>query len=259
MIDLHAHILAGLDDGPADIETSVAMARTAVADGITRMVAAPHVDDGERRLTPTEMLTAVGDLNLALAREEIPLAVLPGGLLAVAVAVALDDGRLHAFSLGGGGCVLVETPSVETPGLEAAMADVRGRGFRAMLARPERSVPLQQNVDRLHALVGSGVLCAVDAGSLTGRFGDEVRETTIELFRRSLVHAVATDAHDNDQRAPRLSDAFGALETELPDVAAAAAYFTEEAPAAILAGRPLPPLPVARRRPRLRRLFGRRR
>jgi protein-tyrosine phosphatase len=196
VIDLHAHILPGVDDGAADLETSVAMCMTAVAEGIGTMAATPHVNR-DHPPDPKAMSYAVGTLNVALARMEVALAVLPGGEVEMATASELDDDTLQAFCLGGGHCLLLESPyggDFDLPWLDELIASLQERGFRPLLAHPERSPLFQADAGHLEALVERGVHCTVNAGSMTGRSGDAARDCAVELFRRGLVHAVSTDA-----------------------------------------------------------------
>jgi protein-tyrosine phosphatase len=259
VIDLHAHILPGMDDGAPDLEASIAMSMTAVAEGIEIVAATPHVNR-DYPPDPKAMAFAVGALNVALSRLEVALAVLPGGELAMATARELDDGTLRAFSLGGSNCLLLESPyGGELPWLEDLIGDLQERGFRPLLAHPERSPLFQEDLDRLSGLVDRGVLCTVNAGSMTGRSGDSARDCTLAMFRRDLVHAVSTAAHDNARRPPGLGNAFESLEPDLPGVSRLGAWCTSHAPAAILGGEPLPERPALAeaRRGRLRRIFSR--
>jgi protein-tyrosine phosphatase len=243
VVDLHTHILPGVDDGAPDIETSMAMARTAVADGIRIMVATPHVNF-EHKLEPGEVGRRVGELNLALAREGVPLAVLPGGEIALTRLTALEQDELRQVSLGAGPYLLVETPYAgAAPFLEDVLFDLDLRGFRTILAHPERCVMFETDRDRLARLVERGVLCSVNAGSIAGQFGRRVRDFTVHLFRDGLVHNVASDAHDDDIRRAELSWAFERLDGELPGISEQADWFTQAAPAAIVSGTSLPPLP----------------
>ncbi|MFL5887168.1 MAG: tyrosine-protein phosphatase [Thermoleophilaceae bacterium] len=257
VIDLHAHILPGLDDGAPDLEASIAMSMTAVGEGIGTVAATPHVNR-DYPADPQAMAYAVGALNVALARMEVALAVLPGGELAMATARELDGETLRAFCLGGGDCLLLESPyGGEVPWLEDMIGDLQERGLRLLLAHPERSPLFQEDPDRLARLVEGGVRCTVNAGSMTGRSGGPARDCVLELFRRGLVHAVSTDAHDNSRRPPRLREGFEALEPDLPGITEQIDWYTNDAPAAILAGDELPGRPKAARGGRLRRLFGR--
>jgi protein-tyrosine phosphatase len=257
LVDLHSHILAGVDDGAPDIETSIAMARTAAADGIRIMVATPHVSF-EYDHDPMDIGRRAGELNLMLARREIPLAVMPGGEVALTRLAALEPETLRMLTLGAGPYLLVETPYAGgAPFLEEVLFDLELRGFRTILAHPERCAMFDTDRDRLARLVERGVLCSVSAGSMAGQFGRRVREFTVHLFRNGLVHDVASDAHDNDVRRPELTWGFERLESELPGISDQAVWFTETAPSAIVSGRRVSeaPEPPAPRRPwqRMRR------
>jgi protein-tyrosine phosphatase len=250
LVDLHSHILPGVDDGAPDIEASIAMARTAAADGIRIMVATPHVSF-EYELDPMDVGRRVGELNLALARREVPLAVLPGGEIALTRLGTLEPEELRMLSLGAGSYLLVETPYAgATPFLEDVLFDLDLRGFRTILAHPERCAMFDTDRDRLTRLVERGVLCSVNAGSMAGQFGRRVREFTAYLFGAGLVHNVASDAHDNEVRRAELSWGFERLDDELPGIADQAEWFTETAPSAIVVGAQVPaaPAPPARRR-----------
>src|SRR5690349_12781422 len=145
------------------------MSVTAVEEGIGTLAATPHVNR-DYPADPQAMAYAVGALNVALARMEVPLAVLPGGEIALATARELDDETLRAFCLGGGNCLLLESPyGGEVPWLEDMLADLQDDGLRPLLAHPERSPLFQEDPDRLARLTDRGVCCTVNAGSMTGR------------------------------------------------------------------------------------------
>lgn len=259
MIDLHSHILHGLDDGAEDLAASLALALAAVADGTRRMVATPHVDF-KHEFDLAAILPRVGELNAALAREEIPLAVLPGAEIAIPRLAELDSDELARLVLGGGSCLLVESPySSSAPFLEDALFDAQVRGFTPVLAHPERSPVFQKDVERARRLVERGVLLSLDVGSLAGRFGSTVRTAAIELMHDELVHNIASDAHDLTRRPPGFSQALEEAEQDLPGIRSQMGWFVNEAPAAILSGQPLPdrPEPLKPRRSRLLR-FGHR-
>lgn len=254
MIDLHTHILPGLDDGAPDIAASLAIARAAVADGTATVVATPHVsldyDNG-----PDGIRGALETVRAALERERIPLAVLPGAELGLSKLAEMDDEAVRALCLGDGHGVLVESPYVQAvPFLDDALFDLQLRGFRPVLAHPERCPIFQADPRRLARLAERGVLCSVTAGSMAGRFGATVRRFTLGLLSEGLVHCVASDAHNAERRPPGLRAGFERAERDLPGISAQMAWFTEGAPAAIVAGDPLPPRPdpPTPRRPRWR-------
>ena len=254
MVDLHSHILPGIDDGAPDMETSIAMARTAAADGIRVMVATPHISF-EYEVDPNDVGRRVGELNLALARSEVPLAVLPGGEIALTRLAALEAPALRMLSLGAGPYLLVETPYAgAAPFLEEVLFDLDLRGFRTIIAHPERCAMFENDRDRLERLVERGVLCSVNAGSMAGQFGRRVRDFVVHLFRSGLVHNVASDAHDDEVRRAELRWGFDRMEDELPGIGEQASWFTETAPTAIVSGVhvPAPPEPPRQKRAWLR-------
>jgi protein-tyrosine phosphatase len=242
MIDLHSHILPALDDGAADMEVALEMARAAVADGVSTMVATPHVDD-RYGLDPPSIGEQVGALNLALARAGIALGVLPGAEVAHMRAAALSEASLQTGCLGDSKALLVESPYTSVSFFDDVLFDLQVRGFRPVLAHPERSVMFQSDPDRLAALVERGVYCTINTGSLSGGFGRKVRQTAVALLARGLVHSIASDCHDTERRPPGLSGALEGVEGEIPGIGANARWLTNDVPAALLADKPLPPRP----------------
>jgi protein-tyrosine phosphatase len=258
MIDIHCHVLPGLDDGADDLEASLALARAAAAEGVTKLVATPHVDTvHDYDLDQIGLRT--GEVNAALAREEAPIVVLSGAEIAPDRLGELDDRQLSWLGLGGGTCLLIECPyRGPVPFLDDAVLDLQARGFQPILAHPERSPIFQSNLSRLGALVEQGILCSIDAGSLIGRFGSRPRSAALKLLGEGLAHNVASDAHDLHRRPPGISAAFEAAERELPGIAEQADWYTSEVPGALLESQPPPERPPLPRPPgRLRRLLGR--
>lgn len=256
MIDLHAHVLPGIDDGPSDIAEAKALLRGMAEEGIVKVVATPHVS--ERYPNDPSTIAA------ALARLDdgtLPVEVALGAEVTIEDATALDDTTLGRLRLGGGPWLLVECPlSPAAADFDPALARLRERGFRLVLAHPERSPALQRDPGRVLEHVVAGDLTAVTAGAMTGRFGRTARAMCVRLFEQGLVHTVTSDAHDLRGRPPGLTEGFAALEAELPGVTGHAGWYTEEVPAAVLAGAPIPPPPpvLERREPKRRRRWLRR-
>jgi protein-tyrosine phosphatase len=239
VIDLHSHILPGLDDGARDLEEALGIARAAVTDGTRVIAATPHVRD-DYPTTPGQMETA------ALAREGIELELLPGGELALAELDRPPE-ELHRFGLGGNPeYVLVETPYVDWP---LSFGDIVFRlvtqGITPVIGHPERNRAVQEDSERLVQLVRAGAFVQLTAASLDGRLGSRVRACAGRLLDAELVHLIGSDAHSPDVRGVGLSAAARALGDD-----ALAGWLTEEVPAAIVAGKDLPQRP---RRPRRRR------
>jgi protein-tyrosine phosphatase len=238
MIDLHCHILPGIDDGPPTIEGSVAIAAASAAGGVRTIVATPHVSWDYPNDAAT-IARLVDEVNERLAAEEIALTVRAGAELAFTRIADIPDEELRRLDLGGGGWLLVEPPfTPAVTGLENVIAGLRARGHQVLLAHPERCPAFHRDRDALVRLAASGVACSITAGSLVGRFGREVRRFTMGLVADGLVHNVASDAHDAVRRPPGM-----AAELETAGLDGLRAWSTEAVPQAILDGEPLPPRP----------------
>jgi protein-tyrosine phosphatase len=244
MIDLHTHLLPGLDDGPGTIDDSIALARGASDAGTSVMVATPHIRE-DHPFSPREIAPAVSTLSHALESSGVSLDVVPGGEVSISTAMDLDDAMLRAVSLGGTSHILVESPYTFVGDLmETVLFDLQVKGYRPVLAHPERSPSFQRDIGRLTELVRKGVICSVTAGSITGHFGKRVR----------LVHNVASDAHDLVARRPDLRPGLHELETAVPSVATRSRWLVRDVPAAILADQEIPaPPPLSRGRRWLRK------
>lgn len=238
MIDLHCHILPGIDDGPATMDDALELARTHLAAGVTCVAATSHVDWNWGN-TAAGIAAGVDGVRAALAEADIPLEVVMGGEVAMTRAHDLSDAELHALRLGGGRHILLECPL--SPGLvflDRMVSHVQQRGHQVLLAHPERSPSFQKDPELLPRLVAGGALAQITAGALVGRFGEIVRTTALDMVTRGLVHVISSDAHDPLRRPPGLA---GPLEEA--GLGAMTAWWCEEVPRAILDGGPLPPAP----------------
>lgn len=205
MIDLHCHILPGVDDGPVQIEESLAMARQAYADGIRTLVATPHLlpqhfDDH------AWIQEGVTRLNAVLAEQDLALQVLPG-----AEVVAAPEVLAHARNLprlGSGSCVLLEVPLIGLPNyLEEVVFALQLAGVRPVLAHPERSQLIRAQPEVIQRLAERGCVLQINGASLLGRAGRAERRIALGLLRDYPDCVVASDAHDALYRPPVLSPA----------------------------------------------------
>lgn len=243
MIDLHSHVLPGLDDGPPTLAGAVALARAAASAGTRQLAATPHIDH-HYGLEPAQVHASVAALNRTLVDERVPIEVLAGGEIALTRIDELSDDDLADLGLDGGPYLLLESPHVPVVGvLESAIFDLQVRGHRVLLAHPERSPIFLRDRERLARLVDRDVLCSITAGSLAGAFGRTVRRFALDLVRAGLVHDIASDAHDTVRRPPGLLAGLAAARSAMPGIGAQAPWLTQQAPAAILAGTELPPRP----------------
>lgn len=200
MIDTHVHVLAGVDDGARDLRETLALARVASEAGVRTLVATPHVREAEQ-LAVERIGGLVAETNRALAEARLPVDVLPGGELACPRLGTLSDDQLRAISLGGKSrYILLESPYRAIPGgFEPYIRVLCARGFRPLIAHPERSRAFS-TPEKLLPLVRLGSLVQVTAASLVGDFGPKVERSALRLLLTGFVHVVASDAHRADHR-----------------------------------------------------------
>jgi protein-tyrosine phosphatase len=248
VIDLHAHVLPGVDDGPKTIDESLAVLRDAAAGGTNAIVATPHVRS-DYPTDPQTMERLVAELREAAHEAGIAIELLPGGELDIPFLHGLDDASLARFGLGGNPrLLLVEFPYRGWPlDLPETLFQLRMRGFRSVLAHPERNADVQEAPERLRPLVEAGALVQLTAGSLDGRLGRRSERCARTLLDAELAHVVASDAHGPTVRQVGLRDALDALGDE-----ALGRWLVADVPAALLDGASLPPRPHRRSRARLR-------
>lgn len=256
-VDIHAHILPGLDDGPITIEESLAMARTAARDGTDVVVATPHYRDMELEHQPGRIVRELADtLNAALQSDAARMnartvRIFTG--MTNRIDTALPDlvDSENVITLNRTRFLLVEAPYNRLP---TYVEDVVGRLFTQrlvpVLAHPERNVEFQRNPKRLQRLVEQGVIVQIATGSLTGQYGAGAKRAAEQFITRGMGHVVASEMHaSTSPRSPILSEAFDIV-AELIDEREAYDLF-EANPEMILEGHS--PQQELAPRPRIRR------
>ena len=258
MIDLHCHVLPGIDDGPDDIESSIALAAAAAAVGTTVLAATPHA----RHDHPLVDLERVPD-SCAEVNERLPadasIKVVPGAEVDLLWAQRASDEELRLASFGQRGTdLLVETPYGVLPDtFEDLLFQIEVRGYRIVLAHPERNEAFQRDPMRLRGMAERGVLLQITLPALLRNDRrSRSRKLAIDLVREGLAHNLASDAHSaGPWRSPNLRAGLDALADVAP---ARAEWMVTDVPAAILAGQPIPPPPFDTAKRRRLRLPGRR-
>jgi protein-tyrosine phosphatase len=208
MVDIHHHLLSGLDDGANSMETSLAMASLAAGDGITHVVCTPHAN-GRYEFDPDVNATKTEELRERLVEEKIPLTLGSGCDFHLSfdnVKRAQSDPA--RFSINGLGYLLVEVPDYGLPpGLTETFYELQLAGLTPILTHPERNPTLQNDPARLIDWLRGGVLIQVTADSLTGHKGRPAQRMAHDLLEKRWVHFLATDAHNTTSRPPRMRDA----------------------------------------------------
>lgn len=216
MIDLHSHILPGVDDGARTLEDAIEMAKSAAADGIRVIAATPHHNNGRYTNTAETILNNVIKLNEELSVRGIPIEVIGGQEIRVNDNIwkELEQGNL--LPLNGSRYVLIEFPSSTIPSDSLELIhELRVAGYVPIIAHPERNSELASNPDRLEELVNHGALAQLTSHSLFGLFGKKLSQLSLELCRRNLIHIIASDAHDMIHRGFGLSEAYSIVRDKL--------------------------------------------
>lgn len=216
MVDIHSHILPGVDDGVPTIELALELARMEASGGTTTMIATPHVDSSNAMENSEWVLDAVEKLNERLVHEGISYTVRPGAELFPTLDILkyLDAGKPITLN-NRGKHVLLDTPRGGLPNdLETLLFELRVRGVTPIIAHPERSRQIQEDPSRVAHLIELGAVMQVNAGSLRGQYGPMANKTVLTILERHEAHFVASDSH-KPRHAPSLKDAWNILEPKL--------------------------------------------
>jgi protein-tyrosine phosphatase len=238
VIDLHCHILPGIDDGAAELEDSVEMAAQGAEDGIEVICATPHIrHDHDVRIA--ELARRVDEVNAELRRRHVPTRVASGGEVAETILEHVDDTELRRVSLGGGGrwILLEPAPGPLSDSLARAVDQLCERGFRPLIAHPERHLASDAE-RRLAAAIERGALVQATAAYLVAA---DTAPAMLALARRGLVHVLGSDAHSARQGRPvRLSEGMEELRA-VDGIGPHMEWVTRAAPRAIVRGEHIEP------------------
>ncbi|MFO7981722.1 MAG: CpsB/CapC family capsule biosynthesis tyrosine phosphatase [Candidatus Aminicenantes bacterium] len=210
MIDIHSHILPGVDDGAKDMKTALEMARIAVGDGIKKMIATPHLFRGSYSIGGlSQIKKAKQKFIQALKENDIPLEILSGAEVHISHNL-IDEIKAHrsSLALNQSRYMFIEFPSDHVfSGVKDLVFELMTEGTVPIIAHPERNSVFRRNPNFLYELVQMGVLTQVNQGSFNGIYGGRAQEAVFRFLELGYVHFLATDCHNTWVILPKLSGA----------------------------------------------------
>ncbi|ULL19408.1 tyrosine protein phosphatase [Paenibacillus sp. H1-7] len=218
MIDIHSHILPGVDDGAEDMEETVLMAQAAVEEGIHTLIATPHHANGKYDNPMEKVERSVREVNRVLEQQNIPLTILPGQEIRLYSDLPEDLHQQVARTLHSSRYILIEFPSREIPKqTDELFHELRVMGLVPVIAHPERNMEIAQDPMKLQRIIQQGALSQVTTHSLNGLFGKSIQKLSLDMCKQHLVHFVSSDAHNMSHRAFGLRQAYAFIGNTLGD------------------------------------------
>ncbi len=204
-VDMHCHILPGIDDGSQSMKTTIKMLRIAAACGTTHMVATPHFKKSHHNASPATVHKLVDEVQRIADEKEIPIKIFPGNeiMFFSDIEEAYDEGRL--LTMNGTQYLLVEFyPDDEYSRIRGAMETIQSLGLHPVLAHVERFLQLRKDIGRVEELKDMGVLIQTNASSVAGGQGFGTKQYVKKLLKNELIDLVGTDAHHYESRTPEM-------------------------------------------------------
>jgi protein-tyrosine phosphatase len=239
MIDIHHHLLPGLDDGAPDLDTSISMVEMAVADGITHVVCTPHANH-HYFFDPEHNAALFAELQDAITKRFGDVITLGLGCDFHLMFDNIEDAQRHPtrYTINGHNYLLVEFPeSAISPNTAQTFYQLSLSGMIPVITHPERNPILSRQPERMLEWLRAGALIQVTASSLSGRFGQAAEESALWLLDHQWVHFLATDAHNTQSRPPLLRPAYDFVAERYDD--ATAERLCVRNPRAVFYGEPL--------------------
>ncbi|WHX40392.1 tyrosine protein phosphatase [Mesobacillus sp. AQ2] len=214
MIDLHCHILAGIDDGAQSMEDSIEMARAAVREGIDTIIATPHHKNGRYVNTKRAIIQKTNELNEVLQAEKIPLKILPGQEPAIHGELMSGITLGEVSTLNNSKYIFIELPAGHVPRYtDKLLYDLQMEGKIPIIVHPERNQEIIERPDILYQLVKKGAFSQITASSICGIFGKKIKGFSEQLIEANLAHFIASDAHNTNKRAFHMAHAYDQIDT----------------------------------------------
>lgn len=215
MIDIHTHILPGLDDGAKNEAESIEIAIQAVDQGVHTMIATPHNKTSFNNDKDT-IIMHTNILNKLFHSHDIPLTLLPGQETRINGDFLTDLNNDKILCLNNTDYVFVELPFDHVPQYtETMLYDIQMQGYKPIIVHPERNKELHEQPDKLYELVRKGALTQITTGSLLGDFGKDVQRFTRDIIEHNLTHFIASDAHNITSRPVNLADAYEYIQKDI--------------------------------------------
>lgn len=212
MIDIHSHILPGVDDGAKDLDMSIEMAKIYLKNGIEKVIATPHYIEGTKNKTLDENKEILDKLIKKLKEENVELEVVLGNEVMISLEVLKGIEKERISTLNETRYVLIELPMFDIPlYLEDMIYELLLKGYIPIIAHPERNIKIIENPNILLKYINNGALVQLNLPSLEGKYGSEIKETSEILLKHKMVHFVATDSHRDKKRSPNVSDSLQIL------------------------------------------------
>ena len=239
MIDIHCHILPGIDDGPGTMDESLEMCRIAASDGIKTIVATPHFNPGRYEPHSAEVFKLINALQARVNEEGLDIRILPGADVSITPELQAQlKSEMHLTINKKGKYIVLEFPSAYIlPNWKEFLLSLLDFGIVPIISHPERNAWFINHPRALFPVVRQGVIVQITGMSVTGEFGDDARRCSIFLLKNNLAHVIATDAHSSTYRSPLLTNAVSAA-ADLIGKDRAQALVTS-IPRAIIEGKPV--------------------
>jgi protein-tyrosine phosphatase len=219
MIDVHCHLLPGIDDGAQTLDDSIELINLAIADGITHIVATPHIHPGRFNNDTASIANAYSQVMRWVKQTKAPIKLSTAAEVRISIEL-LQMLEHHTIPFvgqwDGYNVMLLEMPhSHILPGSDKLIKLLLNNKIRPLIAHPERNKEIMAAPEKIKPFVDQGCLLQVTAGALVGRFGTPAQKVATQLCKENLVTLIATDAHNTKHRPPKLAEAYALLDREI--------------------------------------------
>jgi protein-tyrosine phosphatase len=212
MIDIHSHILSSVDDGSKDMQMSLEMARIYLENKVDKVIATPHFIDGAENSSLERNKIILAELRNKLEEEKMDLEVFLGNEVMISPDIIMNLEKEYMATLNNSRYILMEFPMYDIPlYTHNIIYELQIKGYRPIIAHPERYTSIAENPNLLFELVEKGALAQLNLPSLEGRYGKKIAKTARILIKHNLIHFVSSDAHRNNTRSPHTENSLNLL------------------------------------------------